>query len=195
MNFQYVAVKSVVILLSDLKKQKNVHQSQKHIFLSLFFLCFLNNGRRRHSPCCCWALVYWRARNKAEEGSCVSQRGGMAYPGLGLCTHTHTHSWSWRTHGSERLLFRSRLIKVTCLCAEEPFHSCWRLNTSSSEGFTGMQSFLSRTNTLTHTWLFPNGHQSVNLSIITAGSGHGSTVNLLEDCILFMVCLFISVWH
>lgn len=33
-------------------------------------------------------IVYWRARNKAEEGSCLSQRGGMAYPALGLCTHT-----------------------------------------------------------------------------------------------------------
>lgn len=194
MNLQYVAAKSVVILLYDLKKQKNVHQSQKHIFLSLFFLCFSEQWQETTlSVLLLSFIVYWRARNKAEEGSCVSQRGGMAYPGLGLCTHTH--SWSWRTHGSERLLFRSRLIKVTCLCAEEPFHSCWRLNTSSSEGFTGMQSFLSRTNTLTHTWLFPNSHQSVNLSIITAGSGHGSTVNLLEDCILFIVCLFISVWH
>lgn len=61
-------------------------------------------------------IDYWRARNKAEEGSCLSQRGnGLRCPWL-----VYTHSWSCRTHRSERLLFCSRLIRVTCLCRRTP---------------------------------------------------------------------------
>lgn len=114
------------------------------------------------------------------------------WPTLPLACVPYTHSWPCRTHRSERLLFCSRVTKVTCLCAEEPLHSCWRVNTSSSEGFTGMQSFLSRTNTRTRliisSWV--PVCKSLNHNCWNWPRWCCNTVALPEDCFLLIVSLF-----
>lgn len=83
MNLQNAAAKSAWLYCRIFKKQENVHQSQFSLFLVLFFL---NNGRRMLSLS---FMHYWRARNKAEEGGCLSECGdGLPCPWLVYRTHT-----------------------------------------------------------------------------------------------------------
>lgn len=88
MSLQYAAAKSGVILLYHFFKKAEKCASKPAFS---FFFCFSEQWQETTlSMLSLSFIVYGRARNKAEEGSCVSQRGGMAYPALGLCTHTHT---------------------------------------------------------------------------------------------------------